>query len=113
MDGEFITEEDLAERYRSSPLAKPMDEFTRRWLEEHCDADDLSLMKAVWAHLWGSGPVTNHTGYLRERTGREPTHDAVAALMEHTLRLLEPCTEAWCESPEYRQLQWTHYGRSL
>jgi hypothetical protein len=113
LDEEVISEEMLAERYLSSPFAKPMDEFMRRWLEEHCDAGDLLLMKAVWAHLWGPGPLTTHTGYLRATQGREPTHEEVAALMEHTLRILEPCNEAWCESPEYRQLHRTHYGWSL
>ena len=110
---EVITEEMLAERYRSSPFRKSQDEFQRRWLEEHCDVYDLALMKAVSAHLWGPGPVMNHSDYLTATTGRAPSRDEVNALMDRTLRVLEPCTEAWCESPEYRQLQWIHYGRRL
>ena len=57
--------------------------------------------------------MTNHTNYLTATMGRAPAHDEVAALIDHTLRVLEPCNEAWCESPEYRQLQLIHYGRRL
>lgn len=113
MDDEVISEEFLAELHRSSPFAKHRDVFMRQWLEEHCNEEDLALMRAVWAHLWGPGPVTNHTNYLTATMGRAPTHDEVAALIDHTLRVLERCNEAWCESPEYRQLQLIHYGRRL
>jgi hemerythrin len=40
-----VTEAMLEETYRSSPLAKPFDDFCRRWLEDHCDPEDLALMK--------------------------------------------------------------------
>ena len=108
-----ISAEMIEERHRSSPFAKPMDEFCRRWLEANCDSDDLRLMKAVRADLWGPGVSVSETGYLTIALGRTPSRDEVEALIDRVLRVLEPCHEAWCESADYRALQRIHFGREL
>ena len=59
-----ISEEMLAERYRSWPFPKPMDEFCRRLLEANCDSDDLQQMNAVRVDLWGPGVFLTETHYL-------------------------------------------------
>jgi hypothetical protein len=97
-----ISQDRLEERYRSRPFAKPMDEFCRRWLEANCDSDDLSLMKAVRADLWGPGAVISETDYHAINLGRMPSRNEVEALIGRVFRVLEPCHEAWCESADYR-----------
>jgi hypothetical protein len=51
--------------------------------------------------------------YLANTLGRAPTRDEIEALNGRTLRVLEPCHEAWCGSSEYRELQRIHFGRQL
>jgi hypothetical protein len=108
-----ISQDRLEERYRSRPFAKPMDEFCRRWLEANCDSDDLRLMKAVRAEVWGPGVVMSETDYLAITLGRRPSRDEVEALIGRVLWVLQPCHEAWCESADYRALQRIHFGRQL
>ena len=82
-----------------------MDEISAEWLEANCDSDDLRLMKAVRALLWGPGVVMSETDYLTITLGRTPSRTEVEALIDRVLRVLAPCHEAWCESAEFRALQ--------
>jgi hypothetical protein len=108
-----VSEEMLAEEYRSSIFAKPRNDFCRRWLEDHCDPDDLSLMKILRAWFWGPGLVMSETDHLNTTLGRAPSREEVLALIDRGSRLLEPCFEAWCQSAERRELWLVHKERLL
>jgi hypothetical protein len=108
-----VTEEMLAEEYRSSIFAKPRNDFCCRCLEERCDPDDLALMKVLRAWFWGPGPVMSETDYLTMTLGHAPSREEVQALIDRGSRLLEPCFEAWCESTERSELWLLHKKRLL
>lgn len=107
-----ISEEMMAEQYRSSIFAKPLNDFCRQWMDDHCDPDDLALMKAVRASLWGPGLGMTETDYLTMTMGRTPSREEVVALIDRVSRLMEPCYEAWCNSTERKEL-WLIYKERL
>ncbi|MCU1401011.1 MAG: hypothetical protein JWN62_4120 [Acidimicrobiales bacterium] len=95
-----VTAEEIAKLHGTSPFAQAFDEFRRHWSEEHCDPNDLALLKAVRSWWWGPGIAMTEIDYLTSVLGRAPSQTELEATFERETAIFNGAHEAWFASDE-------------